>query len=78
MDHQYGFIYSEEFKGWDWMCVHLDSGVDLMFSQVSLFRWKVLRSPPVRSCIRTGGPCSSSKKEFTLKPLRYWKSWLPG
>jgi len=76
MDHQYGFIYSEEFQGWDWMCAHLDSGVDLMFSQVSLFDGKVLPQSSGAVMYPDGRTMLLSKKEFILKPLRYWKSRL--
>ncbi|MBN2099743.1 MAG: hypothetical protein JW753_09120 [Dehalococcoidia bacterium] len=76
MDHQYGFIYSEEFKGWDWMCVHLDIGVDLMFSQVRLHNGEVLPQSCGAVVYPDGRTVLLSKKEFILKPLRYWKSWL--
>jgi len=76
MDHQYGFIYSEEFKGWDWMCAHLDSGADLMFSQVSLFNGKVLPQSCGAVMYPDGRTVHLRKEQFILKPQRYWKSWL--
>lgn len=76
MDHQYGFIYSEEFKGWDWMCAHLDSGADLMFSQVSLFDGKVLPQSCGAVMYPDGRTVHLRKEQFILKPQRYWKSWL--
>jgi predicted secreted hydrolase len=76
MDHQYGFIYNEEFNGWDWMCVHLDSGVDLMFSQVRLFDGKVLPQSSGAVMYPDGRAVLLGKEKFTLKPLRYWKSWV--
>jgi predicted secreted hydrolase len=60
------------------MCAHLDSGVDLMFSQVSLFDGKVLPQSCGAVMYPDGRTVLLSKKEFTLKPLRYWKSRLTG
>jgi predicted secreted hydrolase len=76
MDHQYGFIYSEEFRGWEWMCAHLDNGVDLMFAHVRLFDGKVLPQSTGAVMYPDGRTVHIRKEEFTLKPLRYWKSRL--
>ena len=74
MDHQYGFIHNEEFKGWDWMCAHLDNGVDLMFAHVRLFDGEVLRQSTGAVMYPDGRTVHLRKEEFILKPLRYWKS----
>jgi predicted secreted hydrolase len=76
MDHQYGFIYNEEFKSWDWMCAHLDGGVDLMFAQVRLFDGKVLPQSCGAIMHADGRTVLLRKEQFVLRPLRYWKSWL--
>jgi predicted secreted hydrolase len=78
MDHQYGFIYSEEFKGWDWMCAHLDNGMDLMFSQVRLFDGEVLPQSCGAVMFADGRTVLLRRREFVLKPLRYWRSRLTG
>ena len=74
MDHQYGFIHNEEFKGWDWMCAHLDNGVDLMFAHVRLFDGKVLPQSTGAVMYPDGRTVYLRKDRFILKPLRYWKS----
>ena len=74
MDHQYGFIHNEEFKGWDWMCAHLDNGVDLMFAHVRLFNGEVLRQSTGAVMYPDGRTVHLRKDKFILKPLRYWKS----
>jgi predicted secreted hydrolase len=76
MDHQYGFIYSEEFRGWEWMCAHLDNGVDLMFAHVRLFDGEVLPQSTGAVMYPDGRAVLLGKEEFSLKPLRYWKSRL--
>ncbi|MDM8001239.1 MAG: lipocalin-like domain-containing protein [Dehalococcoidia bacterium] len=76
MDHQYGFIYSDKFKGWDWMCVHLANGADLVFSQVTLFSGDVLPQSCGAVAYPDGRTVLLSKREFVLRPLRYWKSRL--
>lgn len=76
MDHQYGFIHNDDFKGWDWMCVHLDNGVDMMFAHVRLFDGEVMRQSCGAIMYPDGRAVLLRKKEFTLKPLRYWKSRL--
>jgi predicted secreted hydrolase len=74
MDHQYGFIHNEEFRGWDWMCAHLDNGVDLMFVHVRLFNGEVLRQSTGAVMYPDGRTVHLRKEKFILKPLRYWKS----
>ena len=76
MDHQWGFIYSEEFDGWEWMCSHLDNGVDLMFGHVRLFGGEVLPQSFGAVMYPDGRTVLLRKEEFILRPLRYWKSQL--
>ena len=76
MDHQYGFIHNEEFTGWDWMCAHLDNGVDLMFAHVRLAYGGILWQSTGAVMYPDGRTVRLGRWGFTLKPLRYWKSRL--
>ncbi len=76
MDHQWGFIYNEEFDGWEWMCAHLDNGVDLMFAHVRWFGGEVLPQSFGAVMYPDGRTARLRRDEFVLRPLRYWKSSL--
>jgi predicted secreted hydrolase len=76
MDHQWGFIYNEGFDGWEWMCAHLDNGVDLMFGRVRWFGGEVLPQSFGAVMYPDGRTVHLRRDDFVLRPLRYWKSTL--
>lgn len=76
MDHQYGFIYNEDLKGYDWLCINLDDGTDILIALVHYFSIPVLPESFCAIMFPDGRNeyIEMDKGNFTMRPLRVWKS----
>ena len=75
MDHEFGTSFLErEQIGWDWFALQLDSGQDLMVFQ--LRRSDGRRDPNSSGTLldASGKPRALDRSDFSLEPVRTWRS----
>ena len=75
MDHEFGTSFLEpEQIGWDWFALQLDSGQDLMVFQ--LRRSDGRRDPNSSGTLLddSGKPRALGRSDFSLEPVRTWRS----
>ena len=74
MDHQYGFIYNKDFKGWDWFCMNLENGVDVVFGVVHYFSGGLVPQSFCAIMFPDGRVEYLEADDFHMQALRIWKS----
>ena len=75
MDHEFGTSFLEpEQIGWDWFALQLDSGQDLMLFQVRRSDGRLDPHSSGTLLEASGRPRALGKSDFSLEPLRTWRS----
>ena len=75
MDHEFGTSFLEpEQIGWDWFALQLDSGQDLMLFQVRRSDGRLDPHSSGTLLEASGRPRALVRSDFSLEPLRTWRS----
>ena len=75
MDHEFGTSFLEpEQIGWDWFALQLDSGQDLMLFQVRRSDGRLDPHSSGTLLEASGRPRALGRSDFSLEPLRTWRS----
>ena len=75
MDHEFGTSFLEpEQIGWDWFALQLDSGQDLMLFQLRRSDGRLDPHSSGTLLEASGRPRALDRSDFSLEPLRTWRS----